>query len=356
MRIAILWKQMSGFAAATFAALRDLGTEVLLVHRSATADAPFNDDRLDLGIGAWAWTQQPGDAELAERVAAFDPHAVLVISWDVGVYRRLSRSLQGRTLRILCMDNAWLGTPKQWAGRLAAPWLIRPTYDAAFLPGDRQAAFARYLGFPDERILWGLNTCDHAALAKVAAARAGDLPERFLFTGRLVPEKGIDVLASAYATYCESSARPWPLTVCGTGPLASAFDGLANVELLGFVQPGEIGSVYARAGCLVMPSRFEPWGVAIHEATSAGLPVICTSACGASSRLVLDGFNGALVSAGEAAALAAALARIADPATDRATLGRHSTELALQFTPQRWAGYLTERVTWLRRHLGLDRG
>ena len=207
----------------------------------------------------------------------------------------------------------------------------------------------------NERILWGLYTCDHPAFASIAASRSGDLPERFLFTGRLVPEKGVDVLAAAYAAYCESSVEPWPLLVCGSGPLATAFRGVPHVEHLGFVQPGDIGSVYARAGCLVLPSRFEPWGVAIHEATSAGLPVICSSACGASSRLVLDGFNGAVVSAGDSGELAGALARIADPSTDRAALSRHSAALSRQYTPQRWAGYLTERVAWLRHRLGLDR-
>ena len=82
----------------------------------------------------------------------------------------------------------------------------------------------------------------------------------------------------------------------GVGPLADTIGSIDGVDMLGFVQPDEMPSVFARAGCLVLPSRHEPWAVVIHEAASAGLPVVCTRACGASTRLVLDGLNGAVVS------------------------------------------------------------
>ncbi|MGH9226625.1 MAG: glycosyltransferase family 4 protein, partial [Acidimicrobiales bacterium] len=332
------------------------GADLFVSYRAATPDAPFDDDQWRLDAKGGPWSEAPDEEALGRQVRHFDPDAVLVISWGVGAYRRLSRSLRGRTLRLLCMDNAWLGTAKQWGGRALSPVLIRPTYDAAFLCGDRQADFARRLGFPDDRILWGLYTCDHPTFAAVAAARPPDPPHAFLFAGRLVPEKGVDVLADAYARYRVASADPWPLVVCGTGPLDVVLDRVAGVERLGFVQPHDLPDVYARTGCLVLPSRFEPWGVAIHEATSAGLAVVCSSACGASSRLVLDGFNGAVIPPGDAVALADALARIAASTTDRAALSRHSSVLAAQFTPQRWAGYLMERVMWIRRRLGLDGG
>ena len=68
--------------------------------------------------------------------------------------------------------------------------------------------------------------------------------------------------------------------------------GVHGVEMLGFVQPDDLPAVLERAGCLVLPSRFEPWGVVVHEAAAAGLPIVCTPVCGAATRLVLDGYNG----------------------------------------------------------------
>ena len=356
MRVAILWKQLSGYARASFLALTAEGVEVFVVSRSTQPDAPFDDEQMAMGLPGYQWDDAPAEERLRAEVEAFAPDALLVISWDVGAYRRLSRAMGGRTLRVLCMDNAWLGTPKQWAGRIASPILIQPTYDVAFLPGERQAAFARRLGFPDDRILWGLYTCDHDAFAAVAAG-LGDRsphPPRFVFAGRLAAEKGVDVLAQAYVRYRETVDSPWPMLVCGTGPLGPQLDALPGVESRGFVQPVDLPRAFSEASCLVLPSTFEPWGVVIHEATAAGLAVICTSACGASTRLVLDGYNGSVVAPGHASGLARAMAGIsgADECS-RAEMSRRSVQLAAQFTPQRWARYLVDRIPQLREAVGL---
>lgn len=354
MRVAILWKQLSGYARASFQALASAGVDILVVSRSARPDAPFDDAQLAAGLPGYQWDESPSDDRLRGEIDAFRPDALLVISWDVGGYRRLSRAMDGRTLRILCMDNAWLGTPKQWAGRLASPLLIRPTYDAAFLPGERQAAFARRLGFPDDRILWGLYTCDHDAFSAVAALGDTARPRSFIFVGRLAREKGVDVLATAYRRYRESVEDPWPMLVCGTGPLEQALGALPGVELRGFVQPADVPAAFAEASCLVLPSTFEPWGVVIHEATAAGLSVICTSACGAATRLVLDGYNGAVVAPGNGGGLGRAMARVAGVNDGiRAEMSRRSVALAGQFTPGRWAQYLIERIPQLREMVGL---
>jgi glycosyltransferase involved in cell wall biosynthesis len=134
--------------------------------------------------------------------------------------------------------------------------------------------------------------------------------------------------------------------------LLSAIDG---VEMLGFVQPADLPDVFSRAGCLVLPSRVEPWGVVVHEAVSAGLPVVCTRVCGAATRLVLDGYNGTIVSAGDDVGLARALARIsaASPGERRA-MGAASESLSLQYTPTRWASMLVSRIPELRDQVGLD--
>lgn len=356
LRVAALWRQSSAYTRACFGALQDLGVDLAVVCRHPTPDAPYDGDSLDVGAEVLKWSERPDEPRVRSMVEELRPDALLVVSWNVGAYRRVARAMRGRTLRVLVMDNAWLGTAKQWGGRAVAPWAIRPAYDVAFLPGERQAAFARRLGFGDDRILWGLYSADQPAMAAVGHAGRRSPPRTFLHVGRLAPEKGVDVLAAAYGRYRQMVAEPWPLVVCGTGPLAAALEGVPGVEMTGFVQPADLPAVYARAGCLVLASRFEPWGVAIHEAASAGLAVICTTACGASTRLVLDGFNGAVVGPGDAASLAAAMARVTRaPEAERVAMSERSALLATQLTPKRWARYLTERVVELRAELGLTR-
>jgi glycosyltransferase involved in cell wall biosynthesis len=125
----------------------------------------------------------------------------------------------------------------------------------------------------------------------------------------------------------------------------AAIDG---VKLLGFVSPKDLPGVMAEAGCLILPSRFEPWGVVVQEAAASGQAVICTTACGAASRLVLDGYNGRVVAPDQPDRLAAAMQWVAsaDPEL-RLTMSKRSVELAKQYTPQRWAEHLVDRCAEL---------
>jgi glycosyltransferase involved in cell wall biosynthesis len=345
LRVAILWQGLSGYSHAAFSALSELDADVLVFHAAQGADAPFDPQAVTHGLRTHAWQGQPAAQDVEAALSAFEPHALLVSSWHIPAYRRAARRRKGQTLRVLCMDNQWWATPKQVLGVASSP----------FVPGERSADFARRLGFPDERIIRGIYSCDHPRFDAVAAARSGEAPTpAFVFVGRLVVEKGIDILADAYRRYRQLATEPWPLLVGGVGPESGRLADIPGVDLLGFVQPADLPDLLSRAGCLVLPSRFEPWGVVVHEATAAGLPVVCTSVCGAASRLVLDGYNGAVVSPADAEALARAMVRISgsDDAARRA-MSAASASLARQFTPDRWARHLLVRLSELREELGL---
>lgn len=344
-RIYALWQQMSGHTAACFRALAAEGADVRILHREATLDAPFDDASLTKGLDVRTWKDSVDDDLVAGELEEFEPDILFVCSWNVGAYRRSARRWRGRALRVVMMDNQWLGTPKQWAGRLARRAIITPAYDAAFVAGERQAVFARHLGFDPQQILTGVYSCDESFFTgPQAPARDG-----YLFAGRLVESKGVDILARAYRAYRAATNEPWPLRVAGTGPMAPALEGLPGVDMLGFVPPGSLPSLMASAGCLVLPSRFEPWGVVVHEATASGMAVICTDVCGASTRLVLDCYNGRVVGPGDSEQLAMAMQWIAEASSERrAAMSGASTHLAEQFTPRRWARYLLERSAELR--------
>ena len=66
----------------------------------------------------------------------------------------------------------------------------------------------------------------------------------------------------------------------------------------------------------------EPWGLVVNEAMNRGLAVIATDAVGAAAGgLVRDGDNGLIVPAGDSAALAEAIARLAGDPQLRARMG-----------------------------------
>ena len=51
------------------------------------------------------------------------------------------------------------------------------------------------------------------------------------------------------------------------------------------------------AGFLILPSLYEAWGVVIHEAVIAGLPIITTHQTGAASEFVVNNENGFIYNA-----------------------------------------------------------
>ena len=85
-----------------------------------------------------------------------------------------------------------------------------------------------------------------------------------------------------------------------------------------------------------------------QEAAASGQALICTSACGGASRLVLDGYNGRVVAPDQPDHLAEAMHWVARAdRAHRAAMSERSVELARQYSPQRWAEYLVDRSTEL---------
>lgn len=352
-RFYLAWQYITGYSTSGMRALVEQGHDVRLMYQEALVHppflAPFDDAELTKGLEAVGWTGQPDEDLLMAELEEFQPEVLLVNSWHIPAYMNAARRWRGRALRIVVMDHQWLGTPKQWLGRLTRQVYIQPRFDAAFMPGDEQAVFARNLGFKQHEIIVGLYTCDNPFFTGPQ-----DPPrDSFLFTGRLVDTKGVDVLADAYRAYRQQASDPWPLVVAGMGPMDEELKAIDGVQLLGFVSPKDLPAVMAEAGCMVLPSRFEPWGVVVQEAAASGQAVICTSTCGAASRLVLDGYNGRVVAPGKPQELTNAMHWItnADP-EHRVAISRRSVELAKQYTPQRWAEHLAERCDELLPQVG----
>jgi glycosyltransferase involved in cell wall biosynthesis len=169
-----------------------------------------------------------------------------------------------------------------------------------------------------------------------ARARAGatDSPSLLLFVGRLEREKGVDLLAEAFA----QAGVDATLAFAGTGPIEPDIG-----ETLGQVDKADLPALYAAADALVLPSIrtatfTEPWGLVVNEAMLQATPVITSDAVGAAAGgLVQDGRNGLIVKAGDATALANAIKTLADHPDRARELGRNAQSDVAPYTPQAWA-------------------
>lgn len=351
LRVAVLTGPFSPTYDAQLTALRErTGAAVEIVYQRAVAAAPYDDQSFRALDGALGWADQAPAAAVHDLVGRLKPDVLLVTSWNFGVYVRTALAWRRRALRVMIMDNPWRSTAKQWAGVAISRLYLKPAYDVAFLPNERQRVFARKLGFSDGQIWDGVYCCDQPRFEVDRSSWAED-PRAFLFVGRLVTLKGIEVLLQAYAAYRSQVQEPWPLHIAGTGPLQDAASAAEGVLALGFRTPSAMPEVYARAGCFVLPSLDEPWGYVLHEAAASGLPIICTTSCGASLDMVRYGYNGFTIPPGSHQALTEAMIRLTTlEAGRRRAMGLASTVLSRQLTPQRWADCFDERArAWLDR-------
>jgi glycosyltransferase involved in cell wall biosynthesis len=147
-------------------------------------------------------------------------------------------------------------------------------------------------------------------------------PARLLLVGRIVHQKGIDLLLEALAGL---RALSWELLIVGDGPRRETYTAQAaaaglqgRVRFAGWLTGEALEQAYARANLFVFPSRHEGMPNVVLEAMSSGLPVVASRVAG-NEELIDPGVTGLLVPKEDASALREAVrALIGDPAARRA--------------------------------------
>jgi glycosyltransferase involved in cell wall biosynthesis len=132
---------------------------------------------------------------------------------------------------------------------------------------------------------------------------------RIVFVGSLIARKGLDILIEAVRS-AHILGHDISLDVFGPGdPKAFSFDG-QRVRYCGRIPFGKTQEVVASYDLLVLPSRYDGWGVVVNEALCAGVPVICSDQVGAG--VVIEKFGaGAKFSSGDSRSLAYLLSILA---------------------------------------------
>ncbi len=177
---------------------------------------------------------------------------------------------------------------------------------------DTASLVERTLGVDKARI----HVCSPGPPSWRTLGRAPNIPSDgyVLFLGTLETRKNIGVLLDAYTALIERDDRTPPLVLAGrsTPDAAGWLDRLSRAPLagrvrhLGYVPDAEREATYAGARLLVMPSRYEGFGIPVLEAMSAGVPVVAANR-GALPEVLGDA--GTLVDPDDADALAAAMHR-----------------------------------------------
>ncbi len=160
-------------------------------------------------------------------------------------------------------------------------------------------------------------------------------PPVIAFVGRLVREKGADILLRAFAKV-QAQMPETRLLLVGDGPEGEylrrviADLGLSSqVSLLGHLPHEEVERVCAAAWVQAVPSRWaEPFGIVAAEALMRGTAVMASNS-GGLAEVVQDGRTGLLVPPGDVNALAEALLRLFRDRELAEQMGKAGREMAL---------------------------
>ena len=359
--VAVLWVNFGHYHLARLAALNEVlkvrGIELApfqrhygwKVSREALAgvittlsEGAYEDQRtLALCVGVWrALSREKPRIVLVPGYSAGPPITAAVWCWAHGAKA------------VLLSESTFADYPRQAWREWLKRCLVRTLFTFALVGGKRTRDYVRTLGIPSSRTFRYYDVVDNeyfaagtAALRRTQDAEKYRLPRNyFLFVGRLAPEKNVVTLIDAFAHY-RSGGGDWELVLVGEGTLrkeltsaAQQSGQAATVHFAGFQNGDELLPYYAFAGCLILPSTREPWGLVVNEAMTSGLPVLVSRNCGCSEDLVVEGENGFAFDPHDRGQLAALMAEMASSGCGaRALLGMRSRQIIAEYSPGAFA-------------------
>jgi glycosyltransferase involved in cell wall biosynthesis len=175
----------------------------------------------------------------------------------------------------------------------------------------------------------GIGTPDAVEHDAATLERLGVRAPFVLAVGAAERRKNLGLLERAMP---QAVARVPELTLALAGPRNGRLVGADLApwkRTLGFVTAAELATLYRSAACLVIPSRYEGFGLPVLEAMRLGTPVICTRA---SSLPEVGGDAAAYVGPDDDAGMADAIVRVTSDAGLRARMVADGIAWSARFT------------------------
>ena len=170
----------------------------------------------------------------------------------------------------------------------------------------------------------------------------------FIFVGRLVGDKGINELITAFKKFNSTDA----IKLLLVGPFEQELDPLlvetlheikVNVNIISVGFQKEVRSYFAIADALVFPSYREGFPNVVLQAGAMNLPCIVTDING-SNEIISDGINGIIIPAKNNLKLYEVMLKLVNDTLLRENLQKHSREMIVSRFEQKmvWEAILEE--------------
>jgi glycosyltransferase involved in cell wall biosynthesis len=347
MNIVFCWSEMNGYMAACWRQLSEFaGISVAII---AGAPGAFNIENrygreITEGLNTTLLSYNDlmrNDGLVTDIVLGKKPDVIFIPGWHCASFSALAFERKLSSAKFIMGFD----TPRTDSLRQRLAWLkigrLTRRMDMFVVPGERSWQFAvKLLRLPENKVRRGLYGIDYRRFSTALSKRQnlrGNWPRKFIFLGRHIEAKGIDILVQAYRKYRNLSPNPWPLTCCGTGHLRDLTIGVDGICDAGFVQPNDMPDLLSQHGVFVLASRHDPWPLALVEAAASGLPILCSNACGSAIEIVRPQYNGLLCATSDADALAQGLLWMECNYENLPAMGLRSQIAAEAYSADEWA-------------------
>jgi glycosyltransferase involved in cell wall biosynthesis len=204
--------------------------------------------------------------------------------------------------------------------------LLSPLCAKIVCVSRHQYLAARAIGISGDRLERIYNGITDRVVTPARPVRNGKL--KLLFVGRFDRQKGLDILLGAAAAFEDRAT----VRVIGANVVDEAVVRTipSNVTFLGWKSPREIETELQNCDVVVMPSRWESFGLVALEAMRAGRPVLA-SRIGGLNEVIRNKVTGLSFAPVAVAGLVEGIARCFD--ADLTTLGRNGVERVRSLFP-----------------------
>jgi len=215
--------------------------------------------------------------------------------------------------------------------------------DRILLYATRLKSYGKRIGIPEEKMVFLPEGIEFTVPKNTEEIRETVRTEMnvsnnetlIIFTGRLVPVKGVNILIEAFKTL-HNRYPECKLLIVGDGPYRKYYEKLSGkllnkaIIFTGLVKPERVMMLLLAADIFVLPSLSEGIPSSLLEACLCGLPCIATNV-GAVPDIIKNGESGIIVRPNNVDALLLALTKLLNDETMRLEMGRRAAERVRKF-------------------------
>jgi glycosyltransferase involved in cell wall biosynthesis len=292
INIFFLWAEITEYLYSNLKSLSALQNDISLMYWNKNN---INSNKFNISdnhqIKIYKRTENNTD-EIYNLLKLNSPQIIVVSGWmDSGYisacrkYKRINKNVK----IVAGIDDQWKNTLRQRIGKIYYHLFYFNIFEYLWVSGVEQYHYARMLGYDGNKIIHKLY-CGNYGNNETGPR----IPCKFIYIGRLLESKGVDILIKAHLLLPQKIRVKYPLVIYGDGDLNNYV--IENIDqFIIYKKWGNTSEIFdsVKDGAIgIMPSRKEQWGVSIHEYCQLGLPILISDVCGAGNDLLISNSNG----------------------------------------------------------------